>query len=174
MFPKTLTTCLLIFFLSSAFLSFADTDYRSKFLRDKLYLEYSSDNDQLGREVSNTNNFDYTSKSPALVREKNHRRYTSEQKPATNATDRRPRTNNYRSDYIRSPSTNSYPSHPDIERKSNYLGDQNKRPTQSTPSYQPSSYAVSDSSLNSATPTLYHVRAYIITSSSSMLSHSID
>ena len=121
MFPKTHTTCLVIFFLSSAFVSFADTDYRSKFLRDKLYLEYSSDNDQLGREVSNTNYYDYTQKSPALVREKNHQRYKSDQKPATNATDIRARTNNYRSDYLHSPSTNSYPSHADIERKSDYL-----------------------------------------------------
>ena len=157
MFPKTHTTCLVIFFLSSAFVSFAGTDYRSKFLRDKLYLEYSSDNDQLGREVSNTNYYDYTPKSPALVREKNHQRYKSEQKPATNATDIRARTNNYRSDYLHSPSTNSYRSHADIERKSDYLGDQNKRPTQSTPSYQPSSYAVSNSSLNSAIDRLEEV-----------------
>ena len=110
----------------------------------------------MGREVSNTNNFDYTPKSPALVREKNHLN-TSEQKPATNETDRRPRTNDYRSDYIRSPLTNSYRSHADVEKESDYLGDQNKRPTQSTPSYQPSSYAVSDSSLNSAIDRLEEV-----------------
>lgn len=136
MIPKALTTYLLIFLFNSAFLSFADTDYRSKFLRDKLYLEYSNDHESVGREISNTNYYDYTQKSPTLVREKNHQRYTSKQKPPLNQADRRARTNNYPSDY---------------------LGNQSKRTTQSTPSYQPSSYAVSNSSLNSAIDRLEEV-----------------